>query len=93
MIIWARCIGGLIIAWNTGDIIGGLLVCRPLAKNWDLTIPGNCGSQPAYYFAMGIINIITDVFLLILPMPYLYNLHMAMRKKLIAGAMLSIGIM
>jgi hypothetical protein len=93
MIKWARIIGGLIIAWNVGDVIGGFLICRPLARNWDFTVPGTCGSQPKYYFAMGMINIITDVFLLALPMPYLYRLKMPMRKKLMAAAMLSVGIM
>ena len=29
MIIWARSIGAVIIAWNVGDIIAGFLICRP----------------------------------------------------------------
>ncbi|KAF2204466.1 hypothetical protein GQ43DRAFT_446691 [Delitschia confertaspora ATCC 74209] len=93
MVVWARRIGALVILWNLGDIIGGFLICRPLARNWNFTIKGTCGSQPNYYFAMGIINIITDVFIIVLPIPYLYRLHLSMRKKMIAMALLSIGIM
>ncbi|KAH7130091.1 hypothetical protein B0J11DRAFT_243866 [Dendryphion nanum] len=92
MIKWAKWIGALIIAWNTGNVIAGFLICRPLARNWDFTIPGTCGSQPNFYFAMGMVNLVTDLMLIILPMPYLYKLRMALRKKIIAGAMLSIGI-
>lgn len=92
MIKWAKGIGALIIAWNVGNIIAGFLICRPLARNWDFLIPGTCGSQPNFYFAMGMVNLITDLMLIVLPMPYLYNLRMAMRKKIIAGGMLSIGI-
>lgn len=91
--LWARAIGLFIILWNVGDIIGGFLMCRPLAKNWNAAIPGTCGSQPDYYFSMGVINIITDIFLIALPMPYLYRLRMEWRKKILAMALLSIGVM
>lgn len=90
---WTRGIGLFIILWNVGNIIGGLLICRPLAKNWDFTREGQCGSQPNYYFTMGIINIITDVLLIGLPMPYLYRLRLERRKKILAMALLSIGVM
>jgi hypothetical protein len=93
MVRWCQILGGLIIAWNVGDIIGGFLICRPLAKNWDFTIPGTCGSHPKFYFAMGMINIISDAFLIGLPMPYIYDLRMPLRKKLVAGGLLSVGVM
>ncbi|PSN59357.1 hypothetical protein BS50DRAFT_626789 [Corynespora cassiicola Philippines] len=93
MVHWARGIGLVIILWNVGNIIAGFLICRPFAKNWDFAIPGTCGSQPDYYFAMGVINIITDIILIILPMPYLYQLQLPLKKKLLAMAMLSVGIM
>lgn len=91
--LWARAIGAFIVMWNTGNIVGGFLVCRPLAKNWNFSLPGTCGSQPNYYFSMGIINIITDIFLIALPMPYLYRLRLELRKKILAMALLSIGVM
>ncbi|RYN15881.1 hypothetical protein AA0119_g12802 [Alternaria tenuissima] len=40
---------------------------------------------------MGLVNLITDAVIIVLPMPYLYNLRMAWRKKLAAMALLSIG--
>jgi hypothetical protein len=89
---WARILGALIIIWNIANIIAGLLICRPFAKNWDFTLPGTCGRQPAFYFAMGLVNLITDAVIIVLPMPYLYNLRLAWRKKLAAMALLSIGI-
>lgn len=91
--LWTRAIGLFIILWNVGDIIGGLLVCRPLAKNWDFAQEGHCGSQSDYYFSMGVINIITDIFMIALPMPYLYRLRLERRKKILAMALLSIGVM
>jgi hypothetical protein len=92
MITWARAIGALIICWNVGDIIAGLLICRPIAKNWDFTLDGTCGSQPNFYFAMGVINLITDAVIIALPIPYLLRLRLAMRKKILAIGLLSIGL-
>ena len=41
---------------------------------------------------MGIVNLIADAVIIILPMPYLFELRMAWRKKLAAMALLSIGV-
>ena len=89
---WARILGALIVIWNIANIIAVLLICRPFARNWDFTLPGTCGSQPAFYFAMGLVNLIADAMIIVLPMPYLYNLRLAWRKKLAAMALLSMGI-
>ncbi|CAN9195539.1 unnamed protein product [Alternaria alternata] len=78
---WARILGALIIVWNIANIIAVLLICRPFARNWDFTLPGTCGSQPAFYFATGLVNLIADALIIVLPMPYLYNLRLAWRKK------------
>ncbi|TID21244.1 P-loop containing nucleoside triphosphate hydrolase protein [Venturia nashicola] len=93
MIRWAQGIGLLIILWNISNILAAFLICRPLARNWDLTVPGTCGSQPRFYFSMGMVNIVTDIALIVLPIPYLYGLQMSMQKKLIATGMFSVGIM
>ena len=92
MIMWAKCFGSFIVVWCIGDIAAALLICRPLARNWDFSIPGTCGSQPDFYFTMGVINLITDAILIGLPMPYLYKLAMPKRKKFLAMALLSIGL-
>lgn len=93
MVVWCQRIGALIILWCVGDILGGFLICRPLKRNWDFTVPGKCGNQGDYYFAMGMINIVTDVIIIVLPMPYLYRLQLSTSKKLTAMGLLSVGIM
>lgn len=92
MIRWAKMLGALIVLWCLSDIAAALLICRPLARNWDFTLPGTCGSQPDFYFAMGVVNLITDAVLIALPMPYLYKLAMPKRKKFLAMGLLSIGL-
>ncbi|KAI4905962.1 hypothetical protein J4E90_011037 [Alternaria incomplexa] len=92
MVRWARILGAVIVAWSVADVIAALAICRPLAKNWNFALPGTCGGQPNFYFAMGVINLIADAVMIFLPMPYLYKLRMARRRKLAAMALLSIGV-
>ena len=92
MIKWAKAMGGLVLLWNTSNIIAGLLICRPLSRNWNFAVPGTCGSQPGFYFAMGIVNLIADGAIIVLPMPYLYRLQLATCRKVLAMALLGIGI-
>ncbi|KAI4923285.1 hypothetical protein J4E85_008322 [Alternaria conjuncta] len=80
------------MTWSVADVIPALAICRPLAKNWNFSLPGTCGGQPTFHFAMGVINLITDAVMIFLPMPYLYKLRMAWRRKLAAMALLSIGV-
>ena len=74
------------------DILVAFLMCRPLAFNWDKTIPGgHCGNEVAAYIAAHTINFIIDVSLAILPMPILWGLQMSLRKKVELSIMFSLG--
>ncbi|MCJ1264136.1 hypothetical protein MMC22_004007 [Lobaria immixta] len=74
------------------DILAAFLICRPLAFNWDITIPGgHCGNKVAVYIAAHTINFVVDVSLAILPMPILWGLQMSMRKKIELSIMFSLG--
>ncbi len=50
-------------------ILIGLLVCRPIEKNWDPTAVGTCGDQIAAYTAVSIYNVVVDVVMCLMPIP------------------------
>ncbi|KAL4899590.1 hypothetical protein BDW74DRAFT_108809 [Aspergillus multicolor] len=82
----------VIVAWAIATILAGCLICRPFAYNWDKTIPtGRCGDQVASFTATGVINLVTDVVVLTLPMPSLSRLQMAMYKKVTLIAVFGLG--
>ncbi|KAI8631111.1 hypothetical protein F5Y19DRAFT_425088 [Xylariaceae sp. FL1651] len=67
-------------------------LCRPFAFNWDQTIPGGyCGDQNSAFLASGILNLILDVAVIILPLPVLWNVHLARHKKIGLMLMFSMG--
>ncbi|CAI7652756.1 unnamed protein product [Penicillium glandicola] len=87
---WATM--GVIIAWTIGTILVGCLICRPFAYNWDQTIPGgSCGDQVTSFTVTGVINLLTDIVVLVTPMPLLYKLQMARYKKVTFIAIFGLG--
>ena len=46
-----------------------MLLRHPLAYSWDETIDGSCADLSAAYLAAGILNLLTDISVLVLPIP------------------------
>ncbi|KAL2813026.1 hypothetical protein BJX63DRAFT_443261 [Aspergillus granulosus] len=83
----------IIVAWAIATILAGCLICRPFAYNWDQTIPGGkCGDQVTSFTVTGVVNLVTDVIVLVLPMRSLYKLQMATYKKVTLIAVFGLGI-
>jgi hypothetical protein len=78
--------------WFAVAILGSFLLCRPLAYNWDATIPGgHCGDTTAAYIALHAANVAIDVIVAMLPIPLLWNIQLPTRKKLTVMAMFALG--
>ena len=83
-ILSARISGVVVILLGVATILGALLQCQPFAYNWDQTIEGgHCGDQVLSFKITASINVILDIVVLFLPMPYLAGLEMAWKKKII----------
>jgi len=94
-VIWtARGAIVFIALWVLGTILAGCLICRPFPMNWDQTIPGGyCGDQVLSFTVTGVLNLLTDVMVLVLPLPYLARLQMRLYKKLVLIGVFSIGFL
>ncbi|KAL0929977.1 uncharacterized protein CTRU02_215186 [Colletotrichum truncatum] len=66
-------------------------ICRPLAGFWDQTIITTCYNQQAIFIADTSISAVTDMAVLILPVPVAVTLRMSWNKRLRVIAMLSSG--
>ncbi|KAI0012699.1 hypothetical protein F4779DRAFT_632897 [Xylariaceae sp. FL0662B] len=78
--------------WVIMTVLIGLLVCRPIVKNWDPTADGVCGNQIAAYTAVSVYNIIIDVIMCVLPLPMILKLQLDKRYKMALFAIFSVGI-
>ena len=61
----------------------GTLACQPLNYTWDKTIPGgHCININAFYRWISLPNILTDLAMLILPIPLVWSLHTSTSRKI-----------
>ncbi|KAH7110956.1 hypothetical protein EDB81DRAFT_671724 [Dactylonectria macrodidyma] len=81
-----RLFTGLIIwlaIYGLFCLFSSIVTCVPIAKYWDETIPGGCINRSTLQKVLAGFNIVNDLALLVAPLPFLKNLHIARRAKLI----------
>lgn len=76
-------IGAVVLSTEIVTSIISLNLCRPFEYNWDHTIPGgSCYQQTVFYEWASLPNILTDVAMLILPIPIVWKLHTSKNMKI-----------
>ncbi|KAI9867710.1 MAG: hypothetical protein M1813_008510 [Trichoglossum hirsutum] len=66
--------------WTIGT---GILTCVPIAYNWDHSIKGGrCLPLKPLWFANATLNIVTDLSILVVPMPVLKSLVLPKKQKI-----------
>ncbi|KAI4202070.1 MAG: hypothetical protein LQ350_002859 [Teloschistes chrysophthalmus] len=80
------------ILWWIGLMLTAFLHCRPLAYYWDRTIPnGHCVDDLLIGYAITSVNIVTDLIVLILPIPWLWGMNMAVPKRMAVVGLFVLG--
>lgn len=75
-------LAGIVMATGIVCSIMALNLCRPFAYNWDRSISGGtCVNENAFYRWGSLPNIITDIAMLILPIPIVWKLHTSRNVK------------
>lgn len=88
----ARINSVVVILWCLGTILSTLLVCQPIEFNWDTSIEGgHCGDQLTMFKITGVLNLVTDIATLVLPLRCLWNLQMSRYKKITLMTVFSLG--
>lgn len=85
-------VGGIVIAAAVAGIITSLASCRPFSARWE-TIPSRdkCIDSVSYWQSMSVHNIVTDVAMLILPLPLLWKLQLRRCQKAALTAIFLLG--
>ncbi|KAL8929133.1 MAG: hypothetical protein Q9172_000568 [Xanthocarpia lactea] len=76
-------IGVVVIGWFIASVVSTFLICRPVAYWWDKSIPGGyCINATTIHFTIvSPADILTNLAILALPIPWLWGLQMQKRKK------------
>ncbi|KAG9229110.1 hypothetical protein BJ875DRAFT_500203 [Amylocarpus encephaloides] len=71
-----------IIAFYFSQTVAKLLGCIPTARTWNKRIPGRCVNKAAILNSSGMFNCITDLFLLLIPVKFVWELQLSRWKKI-----------
>lgn len=83
----------VVATYSSWAIVSGYVNCVPVAKFWNHDLPGTCLNFEAVWFFNASMNIVTDVTLLILPMPLLVQLQLPRKQKVALMGVFAIGIL
>jgi hypothetical protein len=91
-----RVITWIVIAVITASAIAGVVTslasCKPLTARWDPTkLATHCINSVRYWQGMSVPNIATDLVILILPMPPIWQLHLPKSQKIALTGVLILG--
>jgi len=91
---WIWTCMGLVSGYWVGSMLQIFLICTPFEMNWNPSIPGgHCASYNVAFVTIGIFNMITDLIIMLLPIPFIRNIQMAVGTKIGLVAIFSIGLL
>ncbi|OAA40817.1 hypothetical protein BBO_05874 [Beauveria brongniartii RCEF 3172] len=86
------CLMAVNFCWMIQTILTGVLLCRPVRSDWDPDGRGYCGNQKVAFSAVNIVDIITDILIISLPVKMLWGLHMRRTYKVAVACMFGAGL-
>ena len=87
----ALILGGISTVWNLFLIGLSQGQCNPREKVWAPWTPGTCINQKASFLAIAVPSILTDIAILILPLPQVWKLHTNRSQKISLSAIFLLG--
>lgn len=91
-----RLTSGLIIASCIAFDFSILFGCTPIQhfwNSWDDQNEGHCISLHGIFWAGAIIDIATDLWIMLIPVPFIMQLKLSVRKRILSGIMFAFGIL
>ncbi|PLB44141.1 hypothetical protein P170DRAFT_430056 [Aspergillus steynii IBT 23096] len=85
--VFLGCLG---IYYTVAEVVK-IRMCDPVPAYWDLRTNASCLDQRAALIADSVISVVSDLIILILPLPLTWSLQMSRNKKLRVVGMLSAG--
>ena len=67
--------------------------CSPVARAYNPAIPGHCAPENGLPYATGVWGFLSDLYILILPMPIVWHLNMKKGRKFKITMAFSVGLL
>ncbi|KAF2730549.1 hypothetical protein EJ04DRAFT_39471 [Polyplosphaeria fusca] len=82
----------IVIGWGIGITVTLALVCQPTAAFWDDRIKGTCLNLGTFTYFTNISNLVTDIWIFLMPVPVIWHLQLQTKKKLLLCFIFCMGL-
>ncbi|KAI5205513.1 hypothetical protein E4T42_00453 [Aureobasidium subglaciale] len=79
------------IGYSVAGILTEIFDCTPVHFQWDIFAEGKCINRPAFYIANAVCNSVSDLLILALPIPIVWNLALTRKKKITLSLVFAMG--
>ncbi|KAI9851116.1 MAG: hypothetical protein M1838_004451 [Thelocarpon superellum] len=88
-----KCLIAIMFMWQIATVLVGIFWCTPVSAFWDNILENapNCVDENGSYVANASINVVTDLVILVLPMPIIVKLHISRRQKIVLCSIFVLG--
>ena len=86
-----KIIAAVMVVWWVATILADTLICIPIEHNWNPTVPAHCGDKQLLAIIPPIPWIATDVVILIMPLPMVWNLQMPRLQRVGLACLFLLG--
>ena len=82
MRIVACITGGIMWSFAIASTIVDIDTCTPISKFWDGSIKGHCINKNVFYIFGSTMQLVTDVAVLVIPLPFVWSVRIDTMKKI-----------
>lgn len=91
MRISAYTVGFLSLIWSIAMIFISIFRCTPIPKTWNSSLSGHCVNLLGAAIGSAFPNILSDIVILVLPMPLLWHLQTSVVQKIMLSGVFLLG--
>lgn len=81
----------VVLGYSFAIIFALIFACHPIERNWDASLPGYCVNRTVIYVMTAVVNISTDIVILLLSIPIVSKLKMPVIQKIGVVCMFAVG--
>jgi hypothetical protein len=89
MILYA--ISAVVVMWWIAIQFSVIFECTPIDYTWNPHGEGHCISLDRFFLGQAVPNIATDIFLLAIPIPMIWNLQLPRSQKVALSSIFMLG--
>lgn len=83
--------GLIVVAWWISFFIAIIFSCYPVQGFWDRSIDAKCFNENNFSYAITSTELVTNILMLVLPIPWLLKLHLPRGKKITLFGIFMLG--